>query len=88
MKKPGMFVFKDMEDYRKNGKNVDAEYSARMKKKKAPGKTVQKVRHKKFGLGTVVEKKGEFIVVQFKNVGRKQLNLKVCQDKGLIEFCV
>ena len=53
--------------------------------KKSSGKSVQKVRHKKFGEGTVVERKGDFIVVQFKNVGRKQLNLKACQDKGLIE---
>ena len=54
--------------------------------KKSPGKSVQKVRHKKFGEGTVVERKGEFIVVNFASVGRKQLNLKVCQDKGLMEF--
>ena len=88
MKKPGMFVFKDMEDYQKNGKNVDAKYNAGHKvkvSKKSPGKSVQKVRHKKFGEGTVVERKGEFIIVNFASVGRKQLNLKVCQDKGLIE---
>ena len=86
VKKPPMFVFKDMEDYRSRGKNVDAVYSAGLKKvKKSPGNSAQKVRHKKFGLGTVVERKGEFLVVQFEKVGRKQLNLKVCQDKGLIE---
>ena len=88
VKKPGMFVFKDMEDYRKNGKKAEDEYYAgRVRKvsKKSPGKSVQKVRHKKFGEGTVVERKGEFIVVQFKNVGRKQLNEKVCIEKGLIE---
>lgn len=90
VKKPSMFVFKDMEDYQKNGKNVDAKYNAGHKvkiSKKSPGKLAQKVRHKKFGEGTVVEKKGEFIVVNFVSVGRKQLNLKVCQDKGLIEEC-
>jgi len=53
--------------------------------RKGPGKPAQKVRHKKFGEGTVVERKGEFIVVQFENVGRKQLNEKVCLDKGLIK---
>lgn len=64
VKKQGMFVFKDMEDYLKNGKNVDAVYSAGLKKaKKSPSKSAQKVRHKKFGEGTVVERKGEFIVV-------------------------
>ena len=88
MKKPGMFVFKDMEDYQKNGKNVDAKYNAGHKvkvSKKSPGKSVQEVRHKKFGEGTVVEKKGEFIIVQFEKAGRKQLNEKVCIEKGLIE---
>ena len=90
VKKPGMFVFKDMEDYQKNGQNVDAKYNAGHKVKtvkKSSGKSVQKVRHKKFGVGTVVERKGEFIIVQFEKVGRKQLNLKVCKDKGLIEEC-
>ena len=87
--KEEMVVVKDMEDYQKNGKNVDAKYNAGHKvkvSKKSPGKSVQKVRHKKFGEGTVVERKGEFIVVNFASVGRKQLNLKVCQDKGLMEF--
>ena len=53
--------------------------------KKSSGKQAQKVRHKKFGLGTVVERKGEFLVVQFEKVGWKQLNEKVCIEKGLIE---
>lgn len=90
VKKPTLFVFKDMEDYKKNGKNVDAKYNAGHKVKvgkKSTGKSVQMVRHKKFGEGVVVETKGEFIVVNFASVGRKLLNLKVCQDKGLIEEC-
>jgi hypothetical protein len=33
----------------------------------------------------VVERKGEFIIVQFEKAGRKQLNEKVCIEKGLIE---
>ena len=70
VKKPSMLVFKDMDDYRKNGKNVDAVFSAGLKKvKKSPGKSAQKVRHKKFGLGTVVERKGESLVVQFEKLG-------------------
>ena len=55
-----------MEGYKKNGKNVDAKYNAGHKvkiSKKSPGKLAQKVRHKKFGEGTVVERKGDFIVV-------------------------
>ena len=49
-----------MEGYKKNGKNVDAKYNAGHKVKtikKSPGKSVQKVRHKKFGERTVVERK-------------------------------
>ena len=60
VKTPSMFVFKDMEGYKKNGKNVDAKYNAGHKVKtikKSSGKSVQKVRHKKFGERTVVERK-------------------------------
>ena len=42
------------------------------------------IRHKKFGEGTIAEK-DRFLIVQFAKVGRKQLNEKVCLDKGLIE---
>lgn len=85
VKKPSMFVFKDMEDYKIRGQDVDAVYNAELKVKgKKP--TMQRGRHKKFGERTVVETKGELIVVQFKTVGRKQLNLQVCLDKGLMEF--
>lgn len=82
-----LFIFKDMDDYKK--KIVDVMYSSGhkvMDGKKSAGKSVQKVCHKKFGEGIVVEKNSDFLIVQFDKVGRKQLNLKVCQDKGLIEF--
>lgn len=46
---------------------------------------IYKARHKKFGEGVVVEKKGGFLIVQFGKAGRKQLNEKVCIEKGLIE---
>lgn len=79
-----MFVFKDMEDYRKNGKGVDDRYNTGRKVK---GKKVaaERIRHKKFGVGAVVERKDGFIVVDFEGAGRKQLNEKVCVEKGLIE---
>ena len=83
VKKPFMFVFKDWEDYRKN---ADAEYNAKHGVKAGKAKKVESIRHKKFGEGTIVEKKGGFLIVQFEKVGRKQLNEKVCLDKGLIEF--
>ena len=57
VKKPAIFVFKDMDDYRARGKNADAEYNkshVKVSKKKA-GKVERKVRHKAFGEGTVVE---------------------------------
>ena len=84
VKKPGMFVFKDWEDYQKNGKNVDAKYNASHGVKAGRAKKVERIRHKKFGEGVVIEKKGGFLIVQFSKVGRKQLNEKVCLDKGLI----
>lgn len=34
VEKPNMFVFKDMDDYKKHGKNVDAEYMKMLKKQK------------------------------------------------------
>lgn len=37
VKKPQMFVFKDMEDYRSHGKNVDAEYAKMIVAKKKKG---------------------------------------------------
>lgn len=78
-----MFAFKGQEDYQKD---VDAEYNAKHGVKPGKAKRVEKVRHKKFGEGTIVERKGGFLIVQFGKAGRKQLNEKVCLDKGLIEF--
>ena len=42
--------------------------------------------HKAFGEGTVIDIKDGFIIVNFEKAGRKQLNYKLCMDKGLIEF--
>lgn len=85
VKKPEMFVFTDMEDYLKNGKDVDAKYNAG-KKTKVKKATLQRVRHKKFGEGIVIGTKGDFIIVNFETVGRKQLNLQLCLEKKLIEY--
>ena len=89
VKKPAIFVFRDMEDYRARGKNADDEYNksrVRVSKKRAGKAEERKVRHKTFGEGTVIDIKDGFIIANFTKVGRKQLNYKVCQDKGLIEF--
>jgi len=84
VKKPSMYVFKDMDDYQKNGKNIDVMQNPGKKGKARV--TTRYVRHKKFGEGIVTEAKGEFIVVDFKTVGKKQLNLQLCLDKGLMQF--
>ena len=66
-----------------------AEYNAKHSVnagKKSSGKPAQKVRHRKYGEGVIVERKDGFLIVQFGKAGRKQLNEKVCLDKGLIEF--
>lgn len=78
----------DMDDHQKNENNIDAKLKVVHEKvvKKRTVKSAQKIRHKKFGEGTVVEKKGGFIIVNFASVGKKQLNLQVCLDNGLIEF--
>ena len=89
VKKPAIFVFKDMDDYRTRGKNVDAEYNKthiNKSKKSSVKATARRVRHKAFGEGTVIEIKDGFIIVNFEKAGRKQLNYKLCMDKGLIEF--
>ena len=78
-----MFAFKGQVDYQKN---ADVEYNAKHGVKAGKAKKVEKVRHKKFGEGTIVERKDGFLIVQFGKAGRKQLNEKVCLEKGLIEF--
>lgn len=62
VKMPSTFVFKDLEDYRARGRDADAEYNAE-RVKKVKKVAAERIRHKKFGLGTVVERKDPFIVV-------------------------
>lgn len=89
VKKPTIFVFKDMEDYLARGKTADIEYN-KSRQRVIRNRTVKKngrsVVHKSFGEGTLIEIKDGFIIANFDKVGRKQLNYKVCMDKGLIEF--
>ena len=89
VKKPAIFVFKDMDDYRARGKNADAEYNKthiKKSRKSSVKADARRVRHKAFGEGTVIDIKDGFIIVNFEKVGRKQLNYQLCMDKGLIEF--
>ena len=89
VKKPVMFVFRDMADYLARGKSADIEYNKsrqRVIRSRSVKKNSRTVVHKSFGVGTLVEIKDGFIIADFDKVGRKQLNYKVCMDKGLIEF--
>lgn len=71
-----------MDNYQKKGKNVDAKYNAG--KKGELGEIASRyVLHKKSGEGIDMETKGEFIVVGFETVDRKQLNLQLYMKKGL-----
>ena len=89
VRKPITFVFRDMADYLARGKNVDAEYnkSIAIKSRKRPNKATKRIiHHKTFGEGVVIEIKDGFIIANFSEAGRKQLNYQVCLDKGLIEL--
>lgn len=71
--------------YGKKRSNNNLGLSREQARTAAPKKT-ERIRHKKFGEGSVVGRKGEFIIVNFSRVGRKQLNEKMCIEKALIEF--
>ena len=111
VKKPQMFVFSDMNDYRTRGKNVDAEYARILtEKKKSVKKTPtsvtseipkpkprpeviippdilgKRVKHKSFGIGTIIGINRESINVKFDNVGEKKMGYEVCVKNGLLEF--
>ena len=66
--------------------NILASKKHRLRVKGYKNKNIYKARHKKFGEGVILERKDVFLIVQFGKVGRKQLNLQMCLDKGLIEY--
>ena len=92
--KPAMYVFRDMEDYKMRGSNVDKEYAAFRAKKKGVNKSAgngsglkgKKINHKAYGVGTITKYDGTIITVNFSNIGTKTLNYELCREKGLIEF--
>lgn len=94
VKKPTMFVFKDMEDYKTRGKNVDKEYAASLALKKGrrpssggnTGLKGRKVKHKTYGLGTISKYDGTIITVSFSDVGTKTFDYELCLEKKLIEL--
>ena len=95
VKKPPMYVFKDMEDYHTRGGNVDKEYADFLATKKNIRKSAsksnsglkgKKIKHKTYGMGTITKYDGTIITVVFISGGTKSLNYKLCVEKELIEF--
>ena len=92
--KPAMYVFKDMEDYKTRGANVDKEYAATLAMKNGgrrfssasgSGLKGKKICHK-YGVGTITKYDGSIIAVNFTSCGVKTLNYELCIEKDLIEF--
>lgn len=94
VKKPTMFVFRDMADYQTRGKNVDKEYADFLESQKRVRKTSsgsnsglkgKKIRHKIYGIGTITKYDGTIITVKFAS-DTKTFNYQLCMEKELIEL--
>lgn len=97
VRKPEMFVFKDMEDYRKNGKDVDLLFSQQQLQRKHPVPRTPKLRknsgligkavtHKTNGQGIVKNYDGTIITVKFNSGETKSFNYAVCLEKQLLQI--
>jgi hypothetical protein len=92
--KPTGLAFKDMADYKANGKNADAKYiklhPVKIKQNSSIGGSSglkgKNIRHKTYGDGTITKYDGTIITVSFLGTGNKALNYQFCIDNGLIEF--
>lgn len=90
VKKPPLFVFKDMDDYRARGEKSEAIWqsqnsSAVRRSSSSSSLSGKKIRHKTFGVGTITKYDGTIITVKFGS-DTKTFNYQLCKDKGLIEF--
>ena len=88
VRKPEMFVFKDDEDFKKNGDKAEKEYAiwrSRQSKKSSALKG-KRIEHKTYGVGTITKYDGRIITVKFEKEGIKTLNYQMCLDKELIWF--
>lgn len=113
VKKPDMFVFADMEDYKTRGRNVDSEYIRILSEKKKNSKTAiqntsivsevkklppklpvvipkdivgKRVKHKSFGIGTIVSVGDATINISFDKVGTKKMGYVFCMKNNMLEF--
>lgn len=87
--KPESFVFKDKEDYKKRGKNLDKEYTTLLKTKTHKNSNNLKgkrIRHKIYGIGTIIQYNNTIITVKFLKGGIKTLDYHLCIEKDLLEF--
>ena len=93
VKKPEIFVFKTMEEYKKRGANAEKEYAdfiakkgrTGFSKKSGSGLKGKKIKHKTYGIGTITKFDGTIITVKFSD-GSRTLNYELCINKRLIDF--
>lgn len=97
VRKPEMFVFKDIEDYRERGKDVDALFLQQQLQRKQSASKSQKSRknnsligktitHKTNGQGVVKSYDGTVITVKFNSGETKSFNYAVCLEKQLLKI--
>lgn len=110
VKKPDRFVFKDMEDFKVNGKKADEEYAKELTVKKKRGvknihvspasSEVEKikkihipkailgrqVKHKSFGIGSIIEIEETSITVNFDKKGLKKMGYEFCIENNILQF--
>ena len=92
VKKPPMFVFKDMEDYKPRVKKPVYVPPVVPKPESKPQVVIQsdivgkQVKHKTFGIGVITAIEGTTIADQFEKVGLKKMGYEFCMQKKLLEF--
>lgn len=97
VRKPEMFVFKDLEDYKENGKDVDTRFAEQQmqRKRSLPGPKKQKkssgligrtVTHKTSGKGVVKNFDGTVLTVKFQIGETKTFNYAICLEKQLLQI--
>lgn len=97
VRKPEMFVFTDMDDYKRRGKNVDRNYAV-IREQKAKGQSRSSTKktnnglvgktvfHKTNGKGIIKKYDGILITVKFESGATKSFDYKVCMEKQLLQI--
>lgn len=95
--KPVLYTYSSMEEYKKSGKAIDTEsvseyendtpQPAKTTTRSKPAVTKEKtVKHKTYGIGTVVKMQNNTIYIKFENGETRQLNYELCINNKIIEF--